>query len=167
MYKWKNVDSLVSSYYKLEDDLKEKIQIVIVWDWEDLDKLKNLDIENKIHFTWSKSFDEAILLQNDFDIHIHTSAPWWWLATTLLQAMKLWCLIVATPYEGADEVIKNDYNWILLENCGIVDLKKWMELAVKNLNKKDKWWKVNIKIIKDEFEWDRNIEKYYSTYGKL
>jgi glycosyltransferase involved in cell wall biosynthesis len=97
LYKRKNVESLVKAYYEINKELQDKIQIVVVWDWEDTEYLKSLDKENKVYFTWWKPFLEALAYQKQFDIHMHTSNPWGWLATTLLQAMYFWCLIVATP----------------------------------------------------------------------
>lgn len=164
LYKWKNVESLIKSYYKLDKNLKDKIQIVIVWDGEDLDRLKKLDKNNLAYFTWWKPLKEAIELQSQFDIHFHTSSPWWWLATTLLQAMKLWCYIVSTPYEWADEVIKNWENWIMLKNDSVVELKRWLEEWILNLGDKEKYSKINKEIIKNSFKWEENIKKYYKLF---
>lgn len=167
LLKWKNVDSLVNSYYLLNDNIKDKIQIVIVWDWEELNNLRQLDINNKIYFTWWKSFKEALLLQLQFDIHFHTSSPWWWLATTLLQAMYLWCFIIATPYEWADEVIINWVNWILIENDSVESIKKWIEVWIENIVKKSEYSEINKKIINEKFDWNRNIEKIYEILNNI
>lgn len=165
--KWKNVDSLIKAYYELNEDIKNKIQIVVVWDWEELKNLKNLDSDAKIYFTWSKAFDEAILLQSQFDIHFHTSSPGWWLATTLLQAMYLWCFIIATPYEWAPEVIENWINGILLNDDKVETFKKWIIKALENIDKKEEFSKLNKEIIENRFERNENIEKYFSLYNKL
>jgi len=164
--KWKNVDTLIKAYYLLDNDVKNNIQIVIVWDWEELKNLKNLDSDDKIYFTWSKAFDEAILLQSQFDIHFHTSSPGWWLATTLLQAMQLWCFIIATPYEWANEVIENWKNGILLMDDKVETFKKWIIEALENIDKKEKFSKLNKEIIGNRFERNESIKKYFNLYGK-
>ncbi len=165
--KWKNVDSLINAYYLLNDDIKNKIQIVIVWDWEELINLKNIDKNNQIYFTWSKWFNEALLIQKQFDIHFHTSSPWWWLATTLLQAMYLWCFIIATPYEWANEVIDDSVNWILLENDFVESIKKWIEKWIENLDKKNDYSIVNTKIISEKFNRNTSIEKIYKVLNNI
>lgn len=165
--KWKNVDSLIKAYYSLNNDKKNKIQIVVVWDWEELKNLKNLDKNNKIYFTWSKTFDEAILLQSQFDIHFHTSSPWGWLATTLLQAMQLWCLIIATPNEWANEIIENWKNGILLKDDKVKTFKSWIIEALENIDKKEEFSKINKDIVKEKFQRNENIEKYYNLYKSL
>lgn len=175
LYKWKNVESLIKSYYLFDNELKEKIQIVIVWDWEDFERLKKMDIENNIqgelqskreypgvYFTWWQSFYDAFSYQKQFDIHIHPSSPGWWLATTLLQAMSFWCFIIATPNEWANEVIKNNFNWILLKNDSVLEIKNAIENAILNLDKKDNFAKNNLEIIEKKFKREQNILNLYN-----
>jgi glycosyltransferase involved in cell wall biosynthesis len=162
LYKWKNVENLIKAFYNLEINLQNKLKLVIVWDWEDFDRLKNLDIRNKIYFTWWQKFEDALSYQKQFDIHIHPSSPGWWLATTLLQAMNFWCIIVATPNEWAKEVITNNKNWFLLKNDSIEELEKWIILAINNLDKKESFSLENKKIIKEKFSWEENILKLYN-----
>jgi glycosyltransferase involved in cell wall biosynthesis len=167
LFKWKNVDTLIKSYYSLDKDLKNKIQIVIVGEWEDFDRLNKLDLDKEIYFTWWKSFKEALELQNEFDIHFHTSSPGWWLATTLLQAMSLWKFIISTPYEWADEVIVDWKNGILLKDDSLEELKRWLEKWLILFEDKKKEFEIeNKKIFKEKFDWDKNILKYYKLFNE-
>jgi len=163
LYKRKNVNSLISAYYNLNNNIKEKIKIVIIWDGEDLNRLKELDKDNKIYFTWWKPFNEALSLQKQFDIHIHTSSPGGGLATTLLQAMYFWSFIVATPNEWAKEVITNWENGILIKNDSINELKKWIENTILNYNKKEIYAETNNQIIGKDFQWNNNIKNFYDN----
>lgn len=162
LYKWKNVESLIKSYYLFDNELKEKIQIVIIWDWEDFERLKKMDIETNIYFTWGQSFYDALSYQKQFDIHIHASSPGWWLATTLLQAMSFWCFIIATPNEWANEVIKNNFNWILLKNDSVLEIKNAIEKSILELEKKDDFAKNNLEIIERKFRREQNILNLYN-----
>lgn len=167
LYKRKNVSSLISAYYKLDKKIKEKIKIIIIWDGEDFDKLNKLDIKKEIYFTWWKSFNEALSLQKQFDIHMHTSSPGGGLATTLLQAMHFWSLIVATPNEWAKEVIKNWENWILIKNDNTKTLKLWILDAINLYNKKKEFARKNKSIIENQFKWNANIKKFYNIIKYL
>lgn len=175
LYKWKNVESLIKAYYLFDNELKEKIQIVIVWDWEDFERLKKMDIENNIqgelqskreypgvYFTWWQSFYDALSYQKQFDIHIHPSSPGWWLATTLLQAMYFWCFIVATPNEWAREVIQNNFNGILIKDDSILEIKNAIEKSLFELEKKEVFAKNNFEIIEKKFKRDHNILNLYN-----
>lgn len=179
LYKWKNIDTLIKAYYDLDENIKDKIQIVVVGEWEDFERLNKIDTENKlqgelqskrkhpgVYFTWWKSFQEAINLQKQFDIHFHTSSPGWWLATTLLQAMNLWCFIVSTPYEWAKEVVEDNKNGILLKNDSLKELKKWLIAWINSLDKKENYSRENKKIIEEQFNWNENIKKYYNLFNQ-
>lgn len=138
------------------------MQLVIVWDWEDFVNLKNLAWnDDKIYFTGWKSFEEALAYQKQFDIHIHSSSPWWGLATTLLQAMQFGCMIVATPNEWANEVIENWKNWILLKDSSVEELRGWIEKVLGNLDKKESFAKENKRIITEEFSREKSIIRLY------
>ena len=164
LYKWKNVESLVKAYYDISKELQDKIQIVVVWDGEDTEYLKSLDKENRIYFTWWKPFLEALAYQKQFNIHYHTSNPWWWLATTLLQAMYFWCLIVATPNEWATDVLVDWENAIVLKNSSLDEIKKWLEEWIKLVGKKDEWIKKNKEIIEKQFQWGKNIKEFFNIF---
>jgi glycosyltransferase involved in cell wall biosynthesis len=165
LYKWKNVESLIKSYYDISKDLQNKIQIVVIWDWEDSEYLKSLDKENKVYFTWWKPFLEALAYQKQFDIHMHTSNPWWGLATTLLQAMYFWCLIVATPNEWATDVLVDWENAIVLNNSSLKEIKRWLEEWIKLIWKKDNWINKNKQIIEKQFQWKNNIKEFFNIYN--
>lgn len=162
LYKWKNVEWLVKAYYLLGPSIRDMLKMVIVGDWEDFERLKKLDKDSFIYFTWAKSFNEALSYQKQFDIHVHPSSPGWWLATTLLQAMFLWCIIVASPNEWAKEIIENNKNWILINDDSVEEIKKWIELAYENIARKGELYSINKEIINRDFNWDKNIIKLYN-----
>lgn len=166
VFKWKNVESLVNAYYSLDKETQSKVQFVVVWDWENLKNVKTLDIENKIYFTWGVDPKQAIKYQSNFDIHVHTSWVGWALATTLLQAMQLWCYIVATPNEWAPEVIKDWYNGILLDSHSNEDILNWIKKALSTFELKEQYWKINQDKIKNEFSWESSINKYKFIFDK-
>lgn len=164
LYKRKNVESLVKAYYEIKKEIQDKIQIVVIWDWEDMDYLKSLDKDNKVYFTWWKPFLEALAYQRQFDIHMHTSNPGWWLATTLLQAMYFWCLIVATPNEWATDVLVDWENAIVLKDSSLNEIKKGLEIWIKSLENKEKRRTINNDIIKEKFSWEKNVKEYFKIY---
>lgn len=167
LYKWKNVESLINAYYNLDDNIKNKIQVVVVGDGEDLKNLKMLDKDDKIYFTGWKPNNEALAYEKQFDIHIHTSNPWWGLATTLLQAMYFGALIIATPYEWATDILVDWENAIVLKDSSLEEIKKWLEEWIKLIWKKDDWTKRNKEIIENKFKWENNIKKFYDIFSEI
>lgn len=167
LYKWKNVESFIQAYYLLDPEIREKIQPVIVGYGEDLERLKIFDWDKKFYFTGWKNSSVDIATQSQFDIHVHSSSPGGGLATTLLQAMHLGCLIVATPYEGADEVITNNTNGILLKDDSVEEIKRWILLGIENLDKRQRWSEINAQIIQEKFSWERNIKNYHNLFTQF
>lgn len=165
LYKRKNVDRLIQAYYKVCTHITH-IQLVIVGDGEDMDRLVSQDVDGIVHFVGWVSFEEALAYQQQFDIHVHSSSQGGWLATTLLQAMHLWNFIVATPYEWADEVIKNNKNGILLQHDHVDALIYWLTEWIKNLDQKEIYAKTNQIMIQTNFVWDQNIQKYYALFNR-
>lgn len=162
IYKWKNLDSLIKAYYSLDKNMQEKIMVVIIWDGPYFNTVKKLDIENQIYFAWWKEFKEAILLQKQFDIQIHSSSPWGWIASTVLQALYLWPLIVATPYEWADEVIEDKKNGILLKDDNADSIKNGIIEAVNITSKRKEFSELNKKIVDEKFSRNQNIQTYFN-----
>lgn len=167
LYKWKNVENLIKAYYALDEASQRKIQLVIVGDWEDYNYLKSLDSENRIYFTGGKPFLEALSYQRQFDVHYHTSNPGWGLATTLLQAMYFWSLIVATPNEWALDVLENKKNAIVLKNSSLGEIKSGLEIIFLAWNTREKWASINKEIINEKFQWEKNIQEYLALYSGL
>lgn len=165
LYKWKNVESLLKAFLLLDNDMKNKIQIVVIWDWEDYERLKEIDSKGQIYFTWWKLFKYALKLQSQFDIHFHTSSPGWWLAWTLVQWMNFAKIVVSTPYEWAKEIIANNQNWILLKDDSIEEMKKWLIEWIKLFEEWKSHKEANKVILKKEFSWDENIIKYYKLFN--
>ena len=178
IYKWKWVENIIQGLQKiqLEDSQKiEKIKLVVVGDWEDLERLKNLSkkywLENYIYFTWWKTFKEALAIQSQFNIHIHSSLPWWWLSWTLIQWMYLAPIVISSLNEGAKEIIwKNKAKAILIwnkESYSIIDMKEAIIKWIETFKKWEDFREVNKWFIEKTFDWNKNIEKYYLELEKL
>ena len=178
LYKWKWVENIIQWLQKIKsEDNKniEKIKFVIVWDGEDLERLKKLTkkfwLEKYIYFTWWKNFKEALFIQSQFDIHIHSSLPWWWLSWTLVQWMYLAPIIISSINEGAKEIIwEKKAKAILIwnkENYSIDDMKNAIKNWIEYFKKWEDFRKINKWFIESTFDWNKNIEKYYLEFKKL
>lgn len=161
LIKWKNVENFIRAVYQLDTEKRNNYHFVIIWDGPEMEHLKLIDTNHIFEFTGNKPFQEALEIQASFDIHIHCSSQWGWLATTLLQAMYLGCMIVATPFEGANDVIENKKNGILLENDSIDTIRNGICQAIDQLEQKGLQSKVNQKILRSKFQWQKIIQKYY------
>lgn len=163
----KNFLWVIQAYYALDASYQEKIQLVIIWWWEEAKNLVHADPEWHVHFLGQLWFDETLAYQSQFDIHIHPSHPGGWLATTLLQAMYYGCMIVATPHEWAAEVIHHQHNWILVSDSSVESLRYWIIQAIDLLEHREDFATINKDFIQKQFDRDKNSNTLYTQLKNL
>ena len=95
---------------------------------------------------------------------MHTSNPWGWLATTLLQAMYFGCLIVATPNEWATDVLVDWENAVVLKDSSLEEIKRWLDEWINLVWKRNEWIKKNKEIIDKKFQWNENIKEFKKSF---
>ncbi len=158
LYDWKGVSQSIEAFKKLPTSLKKKSVFLIVGDGEDKVRLERIakDDENII-FVGRVPFDRAINILNSTDVYLHSAYPGGGLSNSLLQAMYTKCLVVASPHEGAREVVTKE-NSIPLKNNSVESLNKGLvEALTKKHPSKVKKAKEDIQ---KRFGWDGIIEKY-------
>ncbi|HAT73390.1 MAG: Glycosyl transferase group 1 [Candidatus Moranbacteria bacterium GW2011_GWF2_36_839] len=161
LYKWKGVENSIEAIKLLPKDLKEKIVFLIIGDGEDFQYLEKISKkESCVKMFGNLPREKVISILKISDIYLHSSMPGGGLSTSLLEAMACGCAIIATPNEGADEVIQDNQNGLLIE-------KSEKELVAKKITElildkeKIKRYKKNNKIkLNINFGWENSIEKY-------
>ena len=168
LYKWKGVENAIKAYLSLSPELREKSVFVIVGYGEDLERLKKLATgEPLIHFTGSVSFKEAVAYLKSADIYVHSSYPGGALSNSLLQAMECRCAIVASPHEGAREVISDSEDGILLPGNSPKQISKGMKKLIDDKKIREKYSIAAQKKVRSEFDWNRVVEKYKREFDRL
>jgi len=167
LYKWKGVENSIKAIKLLSKDLKEKIVFLIIGDGEDFPHLKKIsEKENYIKMLGNLPREKAIGILKISDIYLHSSMPGGGLSTSLLEAMICNCAVIATPNEGADEVIKNNENGILIKRT---DTNLAMEQIVHLIKNKQeiKRYSEKSKIdIHNNFNWKKSINLYAEIFKK-
>jgi len=167
LYKWKGVENSIKAIKLLSKDLKEKIVFLIIGDGEDFPHLKKIsEKENHIKMLGNLPREKAIGILKISDIYLHSSMPGGGLSTSLLEAMICNCAVIATPNEGADEVIKNNENGILIKRT---DTNLAMEQIVHLIKNKQeiKRYSEKSKIdIHNNFNWKKSINLYAEIFKK-
>ena len=170
LYKWKGVENIIKAYEMLPTDIKEKTVLIIVGYGEDIERLKKLSgdyLDNNVYFTGKKDFKDAIGTVKACDIYIHSSYRGGGLSSSLLQAMCCGSAIVASPYEGGDEVIINENTGILLKDNSPNDIKNGIIKLVNNNDLIEIYGRNAKKFIKDNFDWRSSVEKYKKIFDNL
>lgn len=157
LFKWKGVENSIKAFMSLPLELKKRVVFLIVGYGEDLENLKDLaSNEDNIVFLGKKSFKESISIMKSSDYFIHSAYPGGGLSSSLMQAMVCSCTPIASPNEGANEIINNN-NGFLLDNNGVDELRRGMEYVLNN----------NFKgVFSEDFSWDKSIMRYKEVLKK-
>ena len=82
--------------------------------------------------------------------------------------MYLGCFIVATPYEGADEVMTDGENGILLPDDSVESIRIGILRALDDFEAKHETFaQANAEIIRERFSWQENIEAYFHFFNRF
>ncbi len=170
LFKWKGIENSIIAYQNLPENIKKKSVFLIAGYGEDYERLKikaGNELDKNIFFLGKVEFERAIAILKASDIYIHSSYPGGALSNSLLQAMHSECAIIASPNEGANEVIINNENGILLNSNNPKKIQQSMEILFKDIKLKTKL-SFNAKItIEEDFNWESVIEKYEKEINEL
>lgn len=165
LVKLKWVDLLLDAFETLSSKYPN-LFLEILWDWEEKSNLINIVKSNKIKnvvFLW---FKDREYIANEFlpkiDILVNPSFQEW-LPTSILEWLISWCVVVATDVWWTKEISNKD-DLIIVKKWDVNSLKKWIDKAI-NSYKKNSW--LSKKSIKETFDWNNNIEKYFNLYKSL
>ena len=161
LVKLKWVDDLLKAYKNLNLDIK----LEIIWDWEEKEKLEKFAKENNLNIEFlgfkNKDFIEKYLAENKV-ILINPSYQEW-LPTTVIEWLFYKNIVIASNVGWTSEISDKE-DLILFEAWNISELEKKIKYWIENYEKLV--WK-SFEIIKNKFNWKKNIEKYYLEIKKL
>lgn len=160
LYKWKGIENTITAIKNLPHEVKLKIVFLVVGNGEDFSRLKKLAADEPIVMLGKKSREETLAILKGADIYIHSSLPGGGLSTSLLEAMYCHCAVIATPHEGADEVIISSKNGILVEDHFSEDLVAILQKLVTNTTLRKELAEKASLTIEEKFSWKKSILEY-------
>jgi glycosyltransferase involved in cell wall biosynthesis len=168
LYKWKGVSVGVEAIKKIPLKWKNKIVYVVVGDGEDRERLEERAAgEKNVYFAGALSRKEVLLLLEKTEIYLHTSSPGGGLSTSLLEAMHKKCAVVASPREGADEVLKEGNGILLRKNFDADDMAQKVEILCKDDTMRKKLAKNAQETIKERFSWEKSLQEYREIFSQI
>ncbi|HOW60784.1 MAG TPA: glycosyltransferase family 4 protein [Candidatus Moranbacteria bacterium] len=166
LYKWKGVENSINAIKILPQETRDKVVFLIIGDGEDFSRLKEISKnESCIEMLSNLSREKVIGILKISDIYLHSAYMGGGLSTSLLEAMYCGCTIIATPNEGADEVIEDNKNGFLIDKS---DPKIISEKIKEILNKNTEEQKKSAKeLIAEKFRWEKSIETYLNNFEQF
>lgn len=167
LFKWKGIDNTILAIQALPDTVKEKIVFLIIGDGEDRDRLEKIVTQKDlIVFTGNIPREKLFSILKICDIYIHSALPGGGLSTSLLEALYTGCAVIATPNEGADEVIKNNENGLLIKESSAKEISQGIIELVNNDGLRNKIRDGAKRSMTQSFSWDNVTKQYISLFEK-
>ncbi len=160
--KQKGLDRLLRSFVKLNN---KNIQLNIAGDGNLLSELKEKYSKySNINFCGKLNFDELTKLYSKADIFVY--APIWpeGLPTAILEAGYMKCAVVASPYGGTKEIIKDKQNGIMIQNEE--ELFEALELLIKDKSLRKKYAEALFDTVNKKFLWKSTAKRIASDINE-
>ncbi len=166
LYKWKGIDYTIEAINKLPKEIQKNIIFILIGDGEDYDKLKQYE-SDLIILLGELPREKTIGILKIADIYIHSSRLGGGLSTSLLEGMYAKCAIIATPNEGADEIIVNKKNGLLIKKPYANTITKNIIMLINNPHKMNRLGESAHETIVKKFNWETSIKKYIKIFSKI
>jgi glycosyltransferase involved in cell wall biosynthesis len=166
LFRWKGAENSIRLIKSLPAGMKEKIIFLIIGNGEDFSMLKKMsEGEKAIMMLGELPRKEMHSILKISDIYLHASMPGGGLATSLLEAMYTECAVVATPNEGATDIIENNNNGIIVNS--IEESKKALMKLIEDENLRKEYGQRAKKIVREKFCWDRSFDEYWKIIQQM
>lgn len=166
LYKWKGIEFSIGAIRNLPEAIQSKIVFLIMGDGEDFKRLNSLTDGLPIEMLGNLPREKVIAILKRSDIYIHSSLPGGGLSTSLLEAMYTGCAVIATPNEGASEIV-NDNNGILIERSSETLIRKNIILLVENDENRHAYSENAKKDVSEKFLWGKSIDQYLEIFKNI
>ncbi len=167
LYKWKGVDNTISSIRELPEKIRSQIIFLIIGSGEDYHRLQTLGEGLPIELLGNLPRERVMSILKATDIYIHSSLPGGGLSTSLLEAMYCECAVIATPNEGADEIVEHDKNGILIESSSTEEMGTAIKELVHNVTKRKAFSDTAKRNVGERFSWNTSIKKYLELFQMI
>jgi glycosyltransferase involved in cell wall biosynthesis len=166
LYKWKGIEFTIRAIRSLPESMQSKIIFLIMGDGEDFKRLKSFAKGLPIEMLGNLSREKVLAILKSSDIYIHSSLPGGGLSTSLLEAMYCDCAVIASPNEGANEII-SDENGILIEKSSEALIQQGIATLIKDNEKRLFYSKNARKDVLERFLWNKSINKYLEIFKNI
>lgn len=160
MYRWKGVHLILEAIQRLPDHVRQLLQLVLIGDGEDRRRLEDLAKGLPVTFTGALEREAVLSLLKSADIFVHASLPGGGLSTSLLEAMYCGNAVVASPYEGGDEIVVDRQNGLLVRQLAAPALAERIEQLISDSSLRQRLAVAARATVKQRFSWPAVVEQY-------
>lgn len=167
MYQWKGIHLTVQALRILPQNFLNRLVFVIIGEGPERSYLEELSHGLSVVFWGAKPREQVIGLLKESDIFIHSSLPGGGLSTSLLEAMYCKNAVIATPFEGAKEVIFHEKTGLLTKTPNPKFIARYLERLIQDTRLRYQLGNAANKYITEHFSWDRAAEQYLEVFETI
>lgn len=165
---WKGIDHTISAIKQLSPTERERIVLLIIGDGEERARLKKLaQPDLPVHFLGSVPRERVFSILKSVDIYIHSARVGGGLSTALLEALYAQCAVIASPHEGADEVIEDHKNGLLLKGSSPEGICQAMQLFLRDPELLSRLKEKSRTSVLKQFSWTTAGDQFTSVFRHL
>ena len=156
----KNLEMIFQTY----NELKEKIPDLILniwWGWKEVEKFKNkYKSEKNIKFLWFVDKKQIIESLEQSSLFLFPSkVDSFWLV--ILESMSIWVPVISYNLSWAKEIVKNWYNWFLVNSDSEFIKKTYEILSNSSLRDKLSTGSINTAKTFSEHNFEKQLSKIF------
>ncbi len=167
LYAWKGVSNTLEALHLLSPTVLDRVEFHIIGDGEDMALLQKKASGLPVVFLGAQPRKNVIALLKSSDIFVHSSHPGGGLSTSLLEALACSNAVIATPHEGANEIIINKENGLLLSDSNPQEIATALEQYIQDPPLRETLAKNGKLSVYAQFNWQSSAEKYHSILSTL
>jgi glycosyltransferase involved in cell wall biosynthesis len=164
--KWKGIEHNIEAVLSLPKKLQKKVIYYIVGSGEEQEYLKN-KARSPIILLGQQSREQTIALMKSAHIYLHSSLPGGGLSSSLLEAMYCKCAIIATPNEGANEIIDDHKNGLSVPAANPTAIKDHLVTLITNQPLRENLANTAHQFINTNISWPRSITAFEKIISEL
>lgn len=159
--KQKGIKELINTFKSINNN---NIRLNIAGDGNLLSVLKNNNNDKRIIFLGKLSFEKLVKLYAKTDIFVY--APIWpeGLPTAILEAGYMKCAVIASPFGGTKEIIKDKENGLMVTNEH--EMYDALNTLIDNQKLREKYSNKLYDTVNKKFLWEKTCEKIVSDIEK-
>lgn len=132
-----------------------------------LEMLEKFDIDlSRVHFVGQLSYSEYLKLLQISSVHIYLTKPFF-LSWSCMEAMATECCLVASSTPPVQEVIKDNYNGLMVDFFDVDELIEKVEYALDNQDKMQELRKNARKTVLEKYDIKLTLPKHYNLINRV
>ncbi len=162
LYAWKGIGNTLEALRLLSPQDLASLEFHIIGDGEDMNTLQERALGLPVIFHGAQPRQVVMSHLKSSDIFIHSSYPGGGLSTSLLEALACSNATIATPHEGANEIIIHKQNGLLLTDSDPQEIAEALTSLLHDAALRNRLAVQGKETVYRQFNWQESANRYHT-----